>query len=193
MTVLQLVRPPHKALYKKAKPVNLSDGQLKQLILDMADTLVAQSDPPGVGLAAPQIGVSKQIFLLMPQPGEIEVVVNPEVVEWGSELQSGTEQDLLEGCLSLPKIYGPVERVKDLVLRYQTADLEAIKQAPDKQIGHLFVMVQKDFHDFPARIVQHELDHLRGRLFTSRVVEQGGSLYELVQKNGKEEFVPIEL
>ena len=187
-----MVSASHKVLHKKAKPVQLSDAGLKQLIIDMADTLLFQSDPPGVGLAAPQIGVNKQVFLLMPQPGEIEVAVNPEVVEWGSRLQSGDEQDLLEGCLSLPKIYGPVQRVKNLILRYQTADLEEIKRTEPHLIEGLFDLQQKEFVDFPARIVQHEMDHLQGRLFTSRVVEQGGQLYELVMKNGQEEFVPIQ-
>lgn len=151
-------------LRQVSKPVAKIDKKILELVSDMQDTLKAQSDPEGVGLAAPQIGKNLQIFLL-DYKGRNLVVMNPEIISMDaiSKKQTEKREKVLEGCLSLPHYYGPVKRAKNLTLKYMNL-------AGD--------VVTEDFKGFLAHIVQHEVDHLNGKLFIDKILEQKASLYK---------------
>ncbi len=144
----------------------------------MDKTLVAQSDPQGVGLAAPQVGYNLQLFIIKPTPeSKTEVFINPKIIKHVvhnikhktvKTVTRKKKKTPLEGCLSIPRIWGPVRRAKKVFLEYQTPSGEK-KQSWSS--------------GFKAVIIQHEMDHLQGVLFTERAVEQKSQLYE--EKNGK--------
>ena len=153
-----------KSLREKSKVVQKIDKKILTLIEDMQDTLAAQNDPEGVGLAAPQIGKNVRIFLMKFEDEE-RIVINPHIVEVRfSEKEKKTKRrnKLLEGCLSLPHYYGPLKREDYVKLEYQ--DITGKK-------------VTEEFKNFLAQIVLHEVDHLNGVLFIDRIIEQNAPLY----------------
>lgn len=170
-----IVHIPNATLTTPAKPVLRFDKRLHSMITDMKDTLTQAHHPKGVGLAAPQVGEPWKIFLTRPKESDpIRVFINPEIINRSEEMQTkpSKQNHTLEGCLSIPKIWGQVNRTASLTLRYldeQGATREDI------------------FSGFPAVIIQHEMDHLDGILFTRRVLEQKGKLYQAtVDDKGKE-------
>lgn len=177
-----MVTVPNTVLTTKAKPVLTFDKKLDVLISDMKTTLKETVNPKGVGLAAPQIGVSLQVFITRPtEKSEIRVFINPEIQKKSETITDGVPErdNKLEGCLSIPKIWGRVKRATALTLQYQD----------EKGETHV-----EDFNGFLATIIQHETDHLNGTLFTHRVLEQKGKFYEAtVDENGKEVLDEVEL
>jgi len=162
------------SLRQKSKPVKKYDKKLKLLIKDLKDTLIAQKNPEGIGLAAPQIGKNVRVFIIKPQ-NYIEVFINPEVIEMKKlKVNKKNDKKIMEGCLSLPHFYGPLERSFKVRLKYQNEE------------GKYF---DKEFDGLNAQIVLHEIDHLDGVLFIDRLLEQKGKLYEF--KNG--EWSEVEL
>lgn len=134
-------------LKKTAEPVTSFDKKLKFLVNDMKKTLYAAN---GVGLAAPQIAVSKRIFVADDGESGFEAYINPE---W---FPDGEEQDIdVEGCLSVPELYGEVRRFSHVTVRYQ--DIHGKKKI--KKAGGLL-----------ARCIQHETDHLNGILFIEKAI-----------------------
>lgn len=128
---------------------------LEQLIADM---FVTMRRADGVGLAAPQIGLSLRLFVLDASPygedhpelaGFRRVVINPEILEFSED-----EVTMVEGCLSVPGINERVTRAESVRVRYQNERME---------------WVEETLEGMPARIFQHEYDHLEGKLFTDRV------------------------
>jgi len=118
-----------------------------KLLKDMEDSMIATN---GVGIAAPQVGVSERIcHITIKKQRDIFPMINPEILEKSEETNVDTE-----GCLSLPGRWGPVERSLWVKVKYMDTK------------GHERVMV---FMDFEARIVQHEVDHLNGILFVDHV------------------------
>jgi peptide deformylase len=152
-------------LRQNAKPVSAVDKKITELIRDMKDTLAAQNDPEGVGLAAPQIGKSLQLFL-MSYEGEERVVMNPKVIKMSKikPLKEVKKGEPLEGCLSLPHYYGPVARATEITIKYMNEGGKHIEET---------------FKGFLAHIVQHELDHLNGILFVDHILEQDSPLYHM--------------
>jgi len=149
MAIKRILVYPEDCLKQKAKPVKIfNDPALKALVQDMLDTMY---DAPGVGLAAPQIGVSLRVAVTdvdwKSEGAERnhQVWINPEFT-WKSEETEITE----EGCLSLPEIYGDVERPNAVRLRWH--DLDGKKH-------------EQDFDGFQAVALQHEFDHLDGKVF----------------------------
>jgi len=143
----------------------------------MKKTLLATENPKGVGLAAPQIGESLKIFITKPFPkSEIQVFLNPEIIWKSEKLTEGVpeRENKLEGCLSVPGIWGLVRRHQSIKLKYLS---------PDGKIR-----VQK-FSGFLATIIQHEMDHLEGRLFSARVLEQHGKFYKIEKNAEGKEFL----
>jgi peptide deformylase len=166
---------PNPVLTTPAKKVARFDKKLQILVTDMTQTLLAAKNPRGVGLAAPQIGEPWQVFLIKPtEKSPVRTFINPVIVK-SSDKHTDTDKDQdkkLEGCLSIPLIWGKVKRSQSVTLSYQDIHGETHEEI---------------FNGFPAVIIQHETDHLNGTLFTHRVVEQHGVLYESVkEKNGKE-------
>jgi peptide deformylase len=190
--MLQIVTAPHPVLSEKAKPISKIDKDILELIEKMKVTLAHTKDPEGVGLAAPQVGKSLQIFLVrQTDRSPFLVFINPTI----KPLQIGVEQKAqpkpasksakgkkdesvkLEGCLSLPDIWGEVKRSPAVEITYQD----------ESGATHT-----KTFKGFAATILQHEFDHLQGVLFPKHVFEQGGTLYKS-EKNEKGETIFKEL
>ena len=171
--MLKIVTTPNNILTQPAKPVLKIDEKIIKLISDMEETLVAQKDPEGVGLAAPQVEVDLSIFIIKPTPDdEVEVFVNPKIIKQetlSSKPKIATKKGKkeskvkLEGCLSIPKIWGPIKRAEKILLEYENIKGEKKSEW---------------FEGFKATIIQHEVDHLQGVLFTQRSVEQNKPIYE---------------
>lgn len=177
-----IVTVPNAVLTTPARAVVAFDKKLAMLVSRMKRVLLATKNPKGVGLAAPQIGEGVQIFLTKPTAkAAIRVFINPEITmhEGGLTDRVPERDNPLEGCLSIPRIWGPVKRSASVTLRYQD----------EAGIAH-----EERFEGFLATIIQHEVDHLSGILFTQRVLEQKGKLYEPAKdKDGKEVLEEIEL
>ncbi|MBP2635651.1 MAG: def1 [Firmicutes bacterium] len=140
MAIMEIRKAGDKVLKQIAEPVEKIDRKIKHLLDDMAETMYAAD---GVGLAAPQVGVSLQIVVIDVGEGIIELI-NPRIIaSEGCELGS-------EGCLSVPGIYGDVERCA-------TVTVEALNRAGKK--------IQISGSGLLARALQHEIDHLNGILF----------------------------
>jgi len=144
MAVLPILRFPDQRLHTVAKPVDAFDDSLRRLVSDMAETMYAA---PGIGLAAPQVGVQKQIFVweIDEQP---MVIINPEIVE------SRGEWVYDEGCLSIPGLYVEMLRPNEVLMRGLDLDGNTIEIEASELAGRLF---------------QHELDHLNGVLMFDRM------------------------
>jgi peptide deformylase len=147
--MLNIVKYPNKILRQIAKPIAVFDDDLAKLAANMAEVMYADD---GIGLAGPQIDLSKRILVIGHSDGKsYKVYINPEITFSSKDFIS-TE----EGCLSLPKIFGLVSRAKKIRLKYQ--DLTG-KVHKEKAKG------------FPAVVLQHEIDHLNGVLFIDRASE----------------------
>lgn len=145
MAIREIVLYPDAPLLQTAEPFDVIGPDVAILAKDMIDTMFAAD---GVGLAGPQIGIAKRIFVMCEPDGEPRCIVNPEILEkTGSELGE-------EGCLSMPKVYAQVPRATWLRLRGQD------------ETG---AEVEFEASGFAARIIQHEYDHLEGVLFPDRL------------------------
>jgi len=152
MTIREITTFPDKVLRKKCKVVDSFNEDLQELIEDMIETM---RDAPGVGLAAPQIGLSKRVIVIEfgdekdeDIPKQLFVMVNPEIIEQSQETVAG-----IEGCLSVPGLVGEVDRAKVVTVKGLNQQGEPLKIRAQ---GWL------------ARIFQHEIDHINGILYTDR-------------------------
>ena len=154
--VREIVQLGKDVLRKVATEVkNIEAQEIQDLINDLILTCI---DSQGMGIASPQIGVSKRIFIMASQPNsryphapkmKPKAIINPEILSYGDEVEKDWE-----GCLSLPNIRGLVPRATKIEVRYMT------------QKGEI---VQEVLEGFLARIFQHEFDHLNGKVFIDRV------------------------
>ena len=146
MTIRPILTLPDPRLRRRAEPVAAIDDRLRRLAADMLATMY---DAPGIGLAATQLGVMQRLFVMdcseKDEPRAPMVFVNPEIVAASDETVTSEE-----GCLSIPEVYEEVTRPARVRLRW--TDLDGAAQ-------------EAEFTDRPAVCVQHELDHLNGRLF----------------------------
>ena len=144
---VEIAHWPNPVLLRGTKPVEAVDADLKDTVENMARLMY---DLRGVGLAAPQVSIPKRFMLVCPsgELGDELCVINPEIVS-----QEGKEE-MEEGCLSFPGIYGTIERATKIRVRYRDLDWEA------KDL---------DLEGFVARVFQHEFDHLNGVVFTERM------------------------
>ena len=151
MAIRKILKFPDQDLRIKAKPVETFDDELKTLTNDMFETMHSVN---GIGLAATQIGVAKQVAVIdiSPEKNEPLIIVNPEI----KILDPSKKEDYDEGCLSVPGFFETISRPSDIQLSYQ--DLNGQKQEI-KPEGLL------------TKVVQHELDHLNGRLFVDHISE----------------------
>jgi peptide deformylase len=171
--VQKIIDVKNPKLRQVSKEVTQFDKKLMQLIRDMQDTLAAQDDPEGVGLAAPQIGKNMRLFLIE-YNRQNKVVINPQILEIDTEKvvnKKKSSREVLEGCLSLPHYYGPINRAKRVLLSYQDETGEKHTE---------------EFKGFMAHIVQHEIDHLNGVLFLDRIFEQDAPLYKYTKDKWEE-------
>ena len=150
LALAQIRQYPDPVLRMKARDVEQFDGDLGKLVERLSHLL---GDANGLGLAATQIGVLRRVFVFLPDPEEEPVVlVNPSFAETSDERESDTE-----GCLSLQGVVIPVERHASLTLEGKDA------QGND---------VRLELEGLPARIAQHELDHLDGVLILDRTTPE---------------------
>lgn len=148
MAIRNIVKEGDPVLLKKCRPVEKFDDKLAQLIDDMTDTLRKAG---GVGLAAPQVGILRRVFIMiLEEDGEVIEAVNPEIIK-----QSGKVRDT-EGCLSVPNQWGIVTRPKTVVLRACNRKGE---------------QYELKLRELGARCACHENDHLDGHLFLEKVEE----------------------
>lgn len=177
-----IIKVPNSILTTPAAPVTSFDKRLGKLIAEMKATLKATNNPKGVGLAAPQIGEPWRVFLTRPaEKSPIRMFINPEIIERSSGLTDGVPErgNKLEGCLSIPKIWGKVKRAIRIKIRY----------CDEKGAVH-----EEEFDGFLATIIQHETDHVNGILYTQRVLEQKGKLYQAAKdKDDKEVLEEIKI
>ncbi len=145
MSILNITYFPDDPLTKKADPVTEFDKKLETLMEDMIETMHAYR---GVGLAAPQVGQSKRLFVIHEPDREPMCLVNPEITE-----PEGSEEGE-EGCLSIPTLYAMVQRATRI-------HVKAVDIHGDP--------LEFEAEDFLARIIQHEYDHTEGILFPERV------------------------
>jgi peptide deformylase len=146
MALREILVVPDPVLKQVSTPVEVVDDDLRALMDDMLETMYAA---PGIGLAAIQIGVPKQVIVMdlagQDEPREPRYFVNPEIL-WASEETAPYE----EGCLSIPEIYDEVERPAKVKLKY---------------LGYDGKEVIEDAEGLFAVCIQHEMDHLKGVLF----------------------------
>ncbi len=149
MAKLRILEFPDPRLRKKAAPVEVVDATLRELIDDMFETMY---EAPGIGLAATQVDVHRRLLVADVSQGKDEphVLINPEILEQdGSAI---TE----EGCLSVPGYYEEIERARHIVVRY--LDRDGNEQ-------------EREYDGLLAVCVQHEMDHLEGKLFVDYLSE----------------------
>ena len=145
MALREIRKKGDEILYKKCKEVSVFDKKLAILLDDMYETM-QKSD--GVGLAAPQVGILKRVVVIDVGDGKIELV-NPEIIR-AEGLQTGQE-----GCLSVPGVFGEVERPNDVTVRAQDRNGEFFEISGTELLARAFC---------------HEIDHLNGELFLDKVI-----------------------
>lgn len=147
--VLPIVKYPDPVLQRPALPVTEFNKELRTLVDDMFESMYAAE---GIGLAAPQVGVSKRLTVIdlsfKKKPEDKIVLINPELI-----LREGKQFET-EGCLSLPEIFEKVSRAARVVVRAQDAEGK---------------WLEKDAETLLSRCIQHEIDHLDGVLFIFRI------------------------
>lgn len=179
-----IITVPNPLLRQKSKEVNPpvgGDKKIFDLIKQLEETATKKEGVKGVGLSAVQIGTLKRIFIAWSEKShKFLTFINPKIVWQSKRLILGTPRaNKLEGCLSVPGIWGLVKRHQVIKMRYQT---------PNGQI------VTRKFRGFLGVICQHEYDHLEGILFTDRILEQKGKLYEIKKdEEGKERLEEVKL
>lgn len=155
MAVRQIVTVPNPVLRERAKRVPLIDSAVHRLIDDMIETMRASH---GVGLAAPQVGVSLRVAVIEIPEEDILVLINPEITK------TKGERIIEEGCLSVPGYQGEVKRAVTVKVRARNRDGREIRVTATD--------------DILAQALEHEVDHLEGRLYTD-LVESPEHLWRL--------------
>jgi peptide deformylase len=144
MALLNILNYPDRRLQTMAKPVERVDDRIRKLVFDMGETMYAA---PGIGLAATQVDVHEQVIVidLSETHDQLMTFINPEIV-WTSEQKQISE----EGCLSVPGVYDDVERYEKIRVRALGSNGESFELEADGLL---------------AVCIQHEMDHLRGKVF----------------------------
>lgn len=148
--LLKILTYPNDVLLEDAEPIKEITEEIKTLAKDMIETMHAAN---GVGLAAPQVGVSKQLIVVCPKDengvGEESVYINPKILKRKGRVLGE------EGCLSFPGVYGNVMRASGIIIKAMLLTGEE---------------VTFEATDFEARVIQHEIDHLYGILFVTKEI-----------------------
>lgn len=143
MALREILRHPDPRLRRKAQAVERVDDPVRALVADLADTMY---QAPGIGLAAPQLGVAQRVIVIdiSEERNALQVFINPQI------LSAEGQQTLEEGCLSVPGIYDNVTRASHIRVRALGRDGEAFELEAEGLL---------------ATCIQHEIDHLEGKLF----------------------------
>lgn len=146
--ILPLVLHPDERLQSVTRPIQEITEEVEELLDNLQDTMIAHD---GVGLAAPQVGKNLQVAVVEEEDGEIIELINPRIVQVTGETID------VEGCLSIPHVYGTVARAKRILVHYYDREGDEM---------------ELEAYDYLARAIQHEIDHLHGVLFTEKMIEQ---------------------
>lgn len=144
MALRKIVVRGDEILSKRCREVSEITDRIRETLDDMVDTM---REELGVGLAAPQVGVMRRMFVAEPEPGRVYYMINPEIY-----FEEGSEEEY-EGCLSVPGLIGIVERPQKIKIR--ALDRDGVEQ-------------DYEFEGFDARVMCHENDHLNGILYTDK-------------------------
>ncbi|MBF1136275.1 MAG: peptide deformylase [[Eubacterium] sulci] len=144
MALRKVVVRGDEILSKRCREVSEITDRIRETLDDMVDTM---REELGVGLAAPQVGVMRRMFVAEPEPGRVYYMINPEIY-----FEEGSEEEY-EGCLSVPGLIGIVERPQKI--RIRALDRDGVEQ-------------DYEFEGFDARVMCHENDHLNGVLYTDK-------------------------
>ena len=144
MALRKVVVRGDEILSKRCREVSEITDRIRETLDDMVDTM---REELGVGLAAPQVGVVRRMFVAEPEPGRVYYMINPEIY-----FEEGSEEEY-EGCLSVPGLIGIVERPQKIKIR--ALDRDGVEQ-------------DYEFEGFDARVMCHENDHLNGVLYTDK-------------------------
>ncbi len=147
MALRNIVVEGDEILRKKCREVSEVTDRIRETLDDMVDTM---HDAMGVGLAAPQIGIMRRMFVAEPEPGRIYYFVNPEITMTEGSVEGE------EGCLSVPGYFGLVDRPEKITI---------------KGLGYDGQPQEYTFEDFDARVMCHEFDHLDGILYKDKAKE----------------------
>ena len=147
MALRNIVVEGDEILRKKCREVGEVTDRIRETLDDMVDTM---HDAMGVGLAAPQIGIMRRMFVAEPEPGRIYYFINPEIT-----MKEGNVEGE-EGCLSVPGYFGLVDRPERITI---------------KGLGYNGEEQEYTFEDFDARVMCHEFDHLDGILYKDKAKE----------------------
>lgn len=187
-TPMKIISAPHPTLRRVANRVEKFDKRLIKLVERLKKQLLLEKDPEGVGLAAPQVNKSRQIFILRHtsqnqeqkkenKNNQLTVFINPNILAHSPKKTLLEETEHFEGCLSVPKIYGPVPRWDWLEIEYQTLNQQGEEET-----------IKEKYQGFLARVIQHEYDHLQGVLFTDHLLENDLPAYVIE----KDQWVELE-
>ena len=146
MAIRNIVTEGDEILRKKCRVITEVTDRIRMTMEDMLETMHSEN---GVGIAAPQVGVMRRMFIAEPEPGRVYYMINPEILE-----MEGTQYGA-EGCLSVPGLVGDVERPERIKIK--ALDLDGNEQI-------------YDFEGFDAGVMCHENDHLDGILYTDKAV-----------------------
>lgn len=144
MALRKVVVRGDEILSKRCREVSEITDRIRETLDDMVDTM---REELGVGLAAPQVGVMRRMFVAEPEPGRVYYMINPEIY-----FEEGSEEEY-EGCLSVPGLIGIVERPQKIKIR--ALDRDGVEQ-------------DYEFEGFDARVMCHENDHLNGVLYIDK-------------------------
>lgn len=160
---MQVVQAPDSRLRVNTKPIKKITPDLLKEIRQMIKLTKTFVDPEGVGLASTQVGEDGAYFVGMKKDNSFAAYFNPEIVK-----SSKTIKVLTEGCLSIPNYWGEVKRHTWVDVKYVNEKGETIKERLKGLEAHIF---------------QHEVDHLKGKLFMDHILEQKGRLFKVVGKD----------
>ncbi len=159
MSILKILTYPDKFLRQPTKPVENIDGEVQKIIDDMADTMY---EAPGVGLAAIQVGCDKSIIVYDVSPKEekrsLQVLINPKIISSDGEVVSENE-----GCLSVPDLRAEIKRSASILLEGLDREGKPLKIEADELL---------------AFVLQHEIDHLNGKLIIDHISSLKRQLYK---------------
>jgi len=180
MAQQKIITIPNKVLKQKSKPVKKIDKKIREIIKDLKDTIKNSSDPEGIGLSAVQINKLVRIFIAKIN-NHFEIFINPKLTLSKKTItQMLPKKDLFfEGCLSIPKIYGFVDRPYQIQVEWENEEGKTKKQT---------------FKGKESICLQHETDHLNGILFIERALKQNNKLYKLTKdEKDKDIFEEIKI
>ncbi|MEX0895585.1 MAG: peptide deformylase [Patescibacteria group bacterium] len=164
---MQIITIPHPTLRQTATAIEKVDTQLTSFIKNLEKTLEQARNPKGIALAAPQVDQLWRMFATQ-HDNTMRTLINPRITDESDERSFGPDENkpYLEGCLSMPGIYGPVPRAYAIKVRYEIVANDEL------------VTKTEDFSDFDARVIQHEIDHLNGILFTDYSLQYDLPIYQ---------------